>query len=333
MTLTSTTTSARNHVSWTGFAWITWRQHRLMLLGTGVLVAIGTILMGLIAVAAGSWTSLQLPEWMPDTLAPVADMLLTFLLSFSAVIAAFWSAPLLSREYEQHTHLFAWSQDVSPARWLAGKSLVLILTAAGLALLLGFTADLMIQQLQPGGGRVVGGLFNQFRAPYFGAAALVQLGYTLFGFALGLVISAISRRTVLAMGVTLGAFLATRMLITQLWRPYYLTPVRATTPVSEPPAAPVPFDGLYFDSGFLNAAGKPVDYPTACLSGLARRSENFACLREHGIVGRYRVFQPIERLETFQVIEFGIYSALALVLLVITWRILRRPTRGAGVSI
>lgn len=41
------------------------------------------------------------------------------------VPAVFFGAPLLPREYEQRTHLFAWTQSSSPVRWLWSKLLIL----------------------------------------------------------------------------------------------------------------------------------------------------------------------------------------------------------------
>jgi ABC-type nitrate/sulfonate/bicarbonate transport system ATPase subunit len=59
------------------------------------------------------------------------------LMLYAAVIAAFWAAPLVSREYEQGTHLLAWSQDVAPSRWLAGKATALLIPAVPGAVVLG----------------------------------------------------------------------------------------------------------------------------------------------------------------------------------------------------
>ena len=52
----------------------------------------------------------------------IASMLLPW---FPLVIGVFLGAPVLSTEYEQRTHLFAWTQSMSPTRWLSVKLVIL----------------------------------------------------------------------------------------------------------------------------------------------------------------------------------------------------------------
>lgn len=63
----------------------------------------------------------------------LAEMLLPWL---PLLIGVFLGAPLLPREYDQRTHLFAWTQSTSPTRWLSIK-LVMIggITLIGFGLL------------------------------------------------------------------------------------------------------------------------------------------------------------------------------------------------------
>lgn len=313
---TSTVVKNRDRVGWHDLAWITWRQHRLMLAGTGALVLVGALLMVGVGVVADPLAapSVQSGWFDPRFLATCA-------MGYGAVVAVFWAAPLLSREYEQRTHLFAWSQDVSAARWLAGKVLVLVAAAVVFALVLGAAGSFLVSQADDE---------SAFSMPYFETVPLVQVGYALFGFALGLVASALTRRTVLSMGLTAGIYVAVRAAVTSLWRPYYQTPVRVTSPL-ESPGSFVPLrEGtrLYVDSGMLNAAGNPIDYPTACITRqFTETGQHYDCLRDNGAVRRYRDYQPGERLDTFQLIEFGIFTLLAAALFLLAWRITRRVQR------
>src|SRR5699024_8746632 len=118
-----------------------------------------------------------------------AQLLEQCIAGYGAVVAVFWAAPLLAREHEQRTHLFAWGQDVSALRWLAGKTLLLATIAAAFAALLGSLGTLLLRQFNTAAttSRHVG--FAVFDGRLFEAAPLVQVGYALFGFALGLLFS------------------------------------------------------------------------------------------------------------------------------------------------
>jgi hypothetical protein len=66
---------------------------------------------------------------------------LEFFVVVPVLIGAFWGAPLLAREFEQHTACVAWTQSISRRRWLATRWLVLgaIVTACGAAAGVGVT--------------------------------------------------------------------------------------------------------------------------------------------------------------------------------------------------
>lgn len=326
-TADSSPRKVRDRVTWRDLAWVTWRQHRLMLVGTGSIVAIGAVLMGLVALAAGTRGSLAISVLMFDDLGAPADLLATCILGFGAVVAVFWGGPLLSKEYEQRTHLFAWSQDVSALRMLVGKTLLLAAAAVSFAVLLGSVGTMMLRQIDTADTELGYARFSAFRMPFFEAAPLVQVGYTLFGLALGLAVSALSRRTVLSMGLTLVIFTVVRAVVGGLLRPYYQTPVREVYALDWRGGWDMPDKALYVDSGYLNTVGEPVDFPAACTGNMSSAADHQACMRENGIASNYRAYQPIERVDEFRLIEFGIFAGLAILLFLLTWRLMRRVTR------
>lgn len=321
--------ASRRQVGWRDLAWITWRQHRLMLVGTAAVALLGAILMGLVSLATATRGSAEISVLMFDTLRAPANLLGTCVIGYSALVAVFWAAPLLSREYEQRTHLFAWSQDVAALRWLAGKTLVLGTVAIVLALLLGTSANVMLRQINATATDKRYEVLRAFGSPFFEAVPLVQVGYVLFGLALGLTISTLARRTVLSMGLTFGIFAVVRMVVAGVLRPYYMDPVREISPISASPSSglSIPEQALWVEGGLVNGAGETVEFPDVCFANISDQSQRNACLREHGVVGRFRDYQPIERLNEFQLIEFGIFTILAVLLFLITWRLMRRATR------
>ncbi|QWF76704.1 hypothetical protein [Amycolatopsis sp. CA-230715] len=319
--------SPRARVGWGDLIGVTARQHRLMLVGTGVLVlaAIAGMLWVSVEVAGQGDARIGLPG--VRQVSDVGELLLAGVLGFSGLVAVFWAAPLLSKEYEQRTHLLVWSQDVSPLRWLAVKTTVLAAVAVAFSVALGVTAEFMMHRILEMPSQYPA--FNLFRSPYFDDVALTQAAYALFGFALGLAVSAICRRTVVSMGVTAALFVGVRAGIERFVRPYFQSPVRQTSPlgVEGPATNELPPNTLTVDSGYLDGAGTTMDYPRSCSGSYRSAGEYYSCLRQNGIVAHYRDTQPPERLGFFQLAEFGLFVVLAAVLLVVALRVVRRMAR------
>lgn len=313
----------RGSTRWRDLAWLAWRQHRVLLISTTAFVLAVVALLALSSVVLpGNRTPLSY-SWLIEALRP--GQLAPLVAVYGGIVAVFWAAPLLPREYEQRTHLLVWSQDVSARRWMTGKVLTLGGVAVGLAFVLGSVGWTVLRQFDPQRGRGDG--LSLFNPSFFGVAPLVQVGYVLFGMALGLLLGALLRRTVVSMAVTFVVFAATRVFVGVLLRPHYLPPVRATGPLDEP--ANVPADSLYVDFGYLDAAGNPVT--SAEFTCFRRRPTSYEshleCMHENGIVSQYVEYQPATRLATFHVIEFALFTLLAAGLFAVTRRVIRRSGR------
>ena len=123
--------------------WLTWRQHRAVII-TGLAVA-GVVTGSMLYVAARIAT---INQECKNTACPPGSALaasltglfgltnlslyLTIIVLFLPLLTGvFLGAPLLAREHEQRTLLLAWSQDITPQRWLWTKFALLgVLTAA-----------------------------------------------------------------------------------------------------------------------------------------------------------------------------------------------------------
>ena len=317
--------TVRRRVTLVDLAWLTWRQHRWALLGTTA----GTLLM----CAWMLWNNHAIAEAFQRTcpgrhdcgqapqLLATASTQLDAVAGFAGVIAVFWAAPLLAREYEQRTHLVVWGQDVSPARWFYGKVLVLGLASIVLALLLGFSASAVTTEfgaLSPYGD-------NLYYGRHFEAFAPMQVLYTTFGFALGLTLSAWFRRLLPALAGTLVVFTGVRVLADTL-RFDYLPPVRLIGPIKNAFTEPLG-NHLLVDTGYADAQGRTVAWPRACdVSGNATEIGDhwIACVRQHGITQQYLDLQPAGRLITFRLIECGIFLALTVAFGTLAWLRVRR---------
>jgi hypothetical protein len=236
----------------------------------------------------------------------------------SGVFAVFWAAPLLSREYDNRTHLFAWGQDVSPIRWLAGKVVVLAGAAVLLSVLVGYFAYGVVHH--PLNDGMVYSLFE-----HFNWHPLVMVSHTLFGFTLGLAASAIIRRTLPAMGFTLVTFGGIRG-VTTILRPYYITPTHVFQPFTPSgPTFPAPQGALVVDVGYADAAGNPMADPPACQ---IPHGDVAGCLKANGVAGVFEDFHTMDRIPALQLIESGGYLLLAAVLFVIAFAWARRGRRA-----
>src|ERR1700674_4578707 len=143
--------------------WVTWAQHRREALASSLILTVAAALLvitGLIMLAdfrssgaarcapAGglavgvfaAGTSCEpvvgafFSRWV--SLTGTASLAL---MTLPVLLGVFIAAPLLSREFEQRTHLFAWSQSITKLRWVVAKlgllAAVVLVSAAALTVL------------------------------------------------------------------------------------------------------------------------------------------------------------------------------------------------------
>jgi hypothetical protein len=149
----------------------------------------------------------------------------TALVAAPGLVGAFWGAPLISRELEHGTHRLAWTQSITRTRWLTVKLAVVggaSVAATGLLSLMVTWWSTPIDRADT----------NRFSAGLFGERNITPLGYAAFGFALGVTIGLLIRRTLPAMATTLALFLGVRLAFTYLIRQHLLTPVHLTQPLA-----------------------------------------------------------------------------------------------------
>jgi hypothetical protein len=145
----------------------------------------------------------------------------SLLIGLPALIGLFWGAPLITRELESGTHRLAWTQSVTRTRWLVTKLAVVGLASAVAAGLYSFAVTWWAIPFD----RINA---NRLSPAIFDQRGIVPIGYAIFGFALGVTLGVIIRRTVPAMFATLIGFIGTRMLTQYLVRPHLISPMHAT---------------------------------------------------------------------------------------------------------
>ncbi|KIF69298.1 hypothetical protein HY68_12965 [Streptomyces sp. AcH 505] len=213
----------------------------------------------------------------------------------SFALALFAAGPLIARELESGTHKLAWSQSISPARWLAAKlavpAVVVVLTTAVLVglyrLVWSAHSNLLLAGFPP-------------RRLYF-SVGLATVAVPLLSLAVGALCGLLLRRTVPAM-VAAGVV------------QYAITAVRSGTwPFQHTYGVPE----LSVHSRAITRSGARIADPECY--------DNLRCLANHDVVGFTRRYLPSDDYWPRQLTETGILLALtALAVAAAFWALKRR---------
>jgi len=315
--------------------WVVWRQHRAEgMITLGVLGVLGALL--LITGLEMAQTSQQ--SGLSTCLAHSADQTacgplvtaftnqygyllnyIVFLVLLPVVFGALVGVPLVARELEQRTHLLVWMQSITRLRWLAVKLALILGIGLGVFAILMALLIWWYAPIAQFNGSFTSKVFYDFSGPVWLAAAVL-------GLALGIFAGALTRRTILAIFVTIVLFLAIRLPVGVFWRPYFQPPITITWPHAPgtfkdmPPVTLSPQDWI-ISSGWLDAQGNRIQGVHSCSGGQTLDQ----CLQANGIHANYLTYQPADRFWTFQWIETGIYLAFAALALGATvWLVRRR---------
>lgn len=343
----STEPTATPGGGFSGLVWLTWRQHRWTLIGTLVMAA---VLVGWMTSVSSELTDLfhqchdvACPEESPQglKLAGSGRLVMTYaslsllVRYMPMLIGVFIGVPVLSREHEQRTLLLAWSQDVSPARWLCAKLSLLGLFVAGVTAVVAVASDRLehaVANVSPE---------SMFGHEMFLNTAMLPLAISICWFAIGVALGAAVRRTLPAVFGVVAGFVGLMLLV--LYRyPTLVKPLSAYRPIGAPDGGLLDKNALVINGGLINYDG---DQPSGVydaarhpLTGaeLARLcpSDNgtgptMSCYVDHHLQ-QYIVYQPGSRLPEFHLIVGAGYLGLAALAVVAVWLIVRRTNLSAG---
>jgi hypothetical protein len=319
--------------------WLVWRQHRIQAYVAAALLAAFAVLLlvtgqqmasqyhAALAACSASHSCGSLAGSL--TLgSPLMFLLVTLTAVVPCLLGLFWGGPLVARELETGTSQFAWVQSVPRGRWLAAKIGWVLLAAAAWG---GAVSALVTWWSSP-----VNALRHQdFQPGQFDIQGIVPVGYAVFAVALGIAAGALIRRSLPALAVTLGVFIALRIVIADFVRPHYMTAVtRVYSLLVHPPPLP---GGSYWaiSDGFLGPNGQPGSQahgtgrslfinhmpvsamPAPCQALVFRNPAGTdSCMAAHGYHG-FISYQPAGRYWAFQGIETGIFALLAVALIAV----------------
>jgi ABC-2 family transporter protein len=202
-------------VPWRRMIWVTWAQHRAMLIGlTAVLGAVALFLFAMGLYVHHSFavlmacrpqaaqacqalnSSFNSTDW---TIANTVGILMNLA---PALIGAFTGAAVVARELETGTFRYAWTQGIGRVRWTIAKLVLLgvvitVLTWALSQVFSWFFAPVLQQQ----------DTLTVLSATVFDTRGIAFAAWCLMSFTLGAFLGMLLRRVVAAMAATLGAYL------------------------------------------------------------------------------------------------------------------------------
>jgi ABC-type transport system involved in multi-copper enzyme maturation permease subunit len=310
--------------------WLTWRQFRGQALVAAAALAALTIFLVILGlqlrsaydanVACTGCSAQTGADLLKDRYFNVLLLTGFFIIVVPALLGAFWGAPLIARELEAGTHRLAWNQSITRTRWLAVKlsfvTLAGVAFAGALSLLFTWAASPYDRALD-----------DRFDPLFFPTRNLAPLGYAVFAVVAGITIGLLLKRTVVAMAVTLGVFLAIQILMPTVIRPHLQAPITNDVQFTAGGAhgiwvnqtGRVQVEGydvpgawmLTGEATLLDATGAQPEKGAIkkCFTGDFRKDK--ACLEGLNLHS-VQTYQPADRYWTFQWLEFGIYLLLAL---------------------
>jgi ABC-2 family transporter protein len=327
-------------VPWRRMAWVTWRQHCLMLAGVvAVLGGAGLYLLktgldihqAFAAVAANCPPRCNSRQQSFGILAtqyssgmPGMILIAGLLQVVPALIGAFAGAPVLAREFETGTFRYTWTQGFGRARWAAAKLALLALAVAAIA----GAFSLVFSWCY---GPIIGlPRYSALGSTTFDLRGVVLAAWTLAAFAIGALAGVLIRRVVPAMAATLATWTGLALAAGLYLRRHYEAPLVTSHPNVAPSAWVV--------NQWWARGGKPVSL--SAINQVLQRGPGgsqvngsvlgsvdpaqYHYLIQHGFT-QWTSYQPASRFWPFQFIEGGWLLALSLLLIAATvWLVHRR---------
>jgi hypothetical protein len=342
MTVLAAAPAALQPVPWPRLAWVVWRRYRMTLAATTAVLALTAVYlvirgerirsayatMNSCRPAASAdcqfvWQNFRDGYGQPGLIGVV-------LLFLPGIIGSFAGAPVLARELETGTFRYAWTQGVGRMRWAIAA---IFPGALGLAVIMAAFGVLVRWYGQP---LLDSGIQPRLHATVFPTIGIAVVGWVLIGFALGVLAGLVWRRVLPALATAFAAWFGLAFLAATFLRPHYLTPLRTTS--LQLSGKDISVDqwwakgGIRVSDAEINAVLQAIGFhqvggggKVTVEPGANGGIDPVHYLIQHGYT-QITSFQPDSRFWTFQWIEFGWLTALALLLLLATlWLLRRRP--------
>jgi hypothetical protein len=240
------TTAGPRPVRWQGMLWVTWRQHR------GLLIAVSTVFCAAVAGLLSTGLRIHHDYALLTACRPAASPVCQGLSSFfnstdwhqgeylhvavqaaPVLVAMFAGPPVVARELETRTYRYAWTQGIGRVRWTVAK---LALLGSALTIPAFAISQLLTWLFAP---FMTTEKLTDLAPTVFDTSGVSYAAWTLTAFCLGAFLGALVRRILPAMAVTLGVYLGLAALTWFYLRNHY--PVSTYWPMQ------------FFEAGWLLA--------------------------------------------------------------------------------
>ena len=232
--------ATRPPVPWRNMAWVTWRQHRAMLIAVAAVLAAAAVFLVIMGLKIhSSFNTLMAchPAAAPLPLAsrcgqleisfnqddwPIGDTVLIFMNLAPALLGAFTGPAVLARELETGTFRYAWTQGIGRVRWTIAKLVLLAIPITVMAWAFSqlyawfFGPFLTTQQM------------TVLAATVFTTRGIVFAAWVLTAFTIGAFLGMLIRRIIPAMAATLGVYLGLNLLAWLVLREDYPVAIDTT---------------------------------------------------------------------------------------------------------
>jgi hypothetical protein len=223
-------------VPWQRMTWVTWRQHRGMLVSvTAVLAALSLFLLIAGLKVHHDYTALincqptssdacsALQRSFNNTDWTMGNTILILMNFAPALLGIFTGPAVFARELETGTFRYAWTQGIGRLRWTVAK---LVLLAVVITILTWAFSQVFAWFFDPFLG--FEGM-NVLAKTVFDTRGVDFAAWTLVAFAIGAFLGMLIRKIIPAMAVTLGAYVALAVATAAVLREHY--PVSAFWPM------------------------------------------------------------------------------------------------------
>lgn len=199
--------------------WLTWRQHRAAM-AVFAAIFLGAAGIFLLADALGGTAQVVFNAQSGFARLIMIGEQIGVIRLLPLLVGVFIGAPLVSRELEQRTCRYSWTQGVSRMRWLSTK---VVLLGAVVLLLSTICTAVHMWWFEP-----VAEQQGWFKV--YDQVGVVFPAYCLFSFALGVAVGTVVKQTVAAMAIALAGSVAVMVGTSVLRRSGFAEPVTASGP-------------------------------------------------------------------------------------------------------
>ena len=227
-----------------------------------------------------------------------------------ALVAAWTGGALVGRELENGTARLAWTQGITPTRWLAAK-----LAVPAVLLTAGTTVLVLLHHLVSDAHPLPLGRWSWYTEDTFRANGTAAIAAPLLGLALGALAGLLLRRALPALAVALVATEALGALATAASR--NLVPWETAVGTLKT-GYRTPAHIVTGDQGALTSTGARVPDP--------RCVDDTQCLAAHEIVGYYTDYHPASHFWPLHLVETGLLLGTAALATAAAFWLLRRRT-------